>query len=74
MPKSFICVCTFVNGAVFLFHFFVGAGGAMPHLWDVSRMACGMLVPQLGIESRPLAVKPQSPKHLASREFSYFKF
>ena len=56
----------------FLFHFFLG--GAMPHLWDVSGMAYGMLVPQLRIEPRPLAVKAQSPKHLASREFSISDF
>ena len=54
----------------FLFHFFFWWEGAMPHLWDVSGMACRMLVPRLGIEPRPSAVKAQSPKHLASREFS----
>ena len=30
---------------------------------------CGLLVPQLGIEPRPLAVKPLSAKHWTAREF-----
>lgn len=30
---------------------------------------CGLLVPQLGIEPRPLAVKALSAKHWTAREF-----
>jgi len=32
-------------------------------------MACGILVPQPGIEPRPSAVRVQSPNHEAAREF-----
>ena len=32
-------------------------------------MACGILVPQPGIEPRPSAVRVQSPNHWAAREF-----
>ena len=32
-------------------------------------MACGILVPQPGIEPRPLAVKVKSPNHWTAREF-----
>ena len=35
-----------------------------PHL-----AACGIFVPQLGVEPAPLAVKTQSPNHWTSREF-----
>ena len=31
--------------------------------------ACGILVPQPGIEPRPSAVKAQSPNHWTAREF-----
>ena len=31
--------------------------------------ACGILVPQSGIEPAPLAVKAQSPNHWTAREF-----
>ena len=37
-------------------------------------MACGILVPQSGIEPEPLAVKAQSPNHWATREFPSFLF
>ena len=33
------------------------------------RMACGILVPQLGIKPMPSAVKVQSPNHWTGREF-----
>ena len=33
------------------------------------RMACGILVPQPGIEPGPLAMRPQSPNHWTAREF-----
>ena len=32
-------------------------------------MACGILVPQPGIESRPWALKVWSPSHWTTREF-----
>ena len=31
-------------------------------------VACGILIPQPGIEPRPMAVKTQSPKHQTTRE------
>ena len=37
-------------------------------------MACGILVPQPGIEPRPLAGKTQSPNHWNIREFPIFGF
>lgn len=37
-------------------------------------MACGILVPQSGIEPEPLAVKAQSPNHWATRVFPSFLF
>ena len=36
-------------------------------------MACGVLVPQPGIEPGPLSVKAQSPNHWTAREFPIFK-
>ena len=37
--------------------------------------ACGILVPQPGIEHRPPAVKLPSPNHWTTREFHrYFQF
>ena len=36
-------------------------------------VACGILVPQPGIEPRPLAVKEQSPNHWTTREVLFFK-
>ena len=33
--------------------------------------ACGILVPQAGVESRPRAVKALSPNHWTAREFAY---
>ena len=35
--------------------------------------ACGILVPQLGIEAGPLAVKAWNPNHWTAREFPKFK-
>ena len=32
-------------------------------------MACGILVPQSGLEPEPLAVKVQGPNHWTTREF-----
>ena len=38
--------------------------------WSAARhAACGILVPQPGIESRPLAVNERSPNHWPAREF-----
>ena len=37
-------------------------------------MACGILVPWPGIESRPLAVGAQSPNHWTTREFPLTDF
>ena len=38
-------------------------------LFWTHRTACGILVPQPGVEPRLLAVKPQSPNHWPAREF-----
>ena len=35
-------------------------------------MACGILVPQPGIEPRPMAVKAWNPNHWTAMEFSWF--
>ena len=37
----------------------------------LSHMACGILVPQPGIEPGPSAVKAWSPNHWTAREFSF---
>ena len=37
----------------------------------LSHMACGILVPQPGIEPGPSAVKAWSPNHQTAREFSF---
>ena len=37
-------------------------------------MACGILVPQPGIETAPSAVKALSPNHWTAREFLPYKF
>ena len=34
-------------------------------------MACGILVPQPGIEPAPLALKARSPNHWTAREFRH---
>ena len=41
-----------------------GGGG-----WGAHRGACGMLVPQLGIEPGPSAAKAWSPNHVTTGEF-----
>ena len=37
-------------------------------------LACGILVPQPGVEPRCLAVKERSPNHWTAREFLFFFF
>ena len=37
-------------------------------------MAYRTLVPQTGIEPRPLALKAQSPNYWIAREFPFFKY
>ena len=56
------CLCFPLSFIVFglKFRFFI----FWPHL-----AACGIFVPQLGVEPAPLAVKTQSPNHWTSREF-----
>ena len=50
--------CGYEEGLLTMFFFF----------W-LHHSACGILVPQPGIEPRPSAVKAQSPKHWTAREF-----
>ena len=45
-------------------YFHVSSSFFWPH-----QMACGILVPQPGIEPVPLAVKARSPNHWTTREF-----
>jgi len=40
----------------------------------VETVACGILVPQLGIEPGPSAVRAKTPNHWTAREFSKFNF
>ena len=51
--------CVFVEQKCLSFFFF------WPH-----RVACGILVPQPGIEPGPSAVKARSPNHWTAREFA----
>ena len=39
----------------------------------VTHVACGTLVPQLGIESKPPALEAQSPNHWTTREVPLLK-
>ena len=62
-PTSLLCFVIFLFS---LFFFFLGGGG-------VGGVVCCVtfesLVPQPGIDPRPLAVKTQSPTHWIAREF-----
>ena len=56
------CMCAWTG------MFYMGLFG-LAYSCFVSVSACGILVPWLGIEPRPLAVEVQSPNHRTTREF-----
>ena len=53
----------------------LGTSGSYKSIFSFSgHMACGILVPWLGIEPRPSAVRAWHPNHWTTREFSVFAF
>ena len=56
--RALICLSRITDDGIIIFSFLL----ATPHA------ACGILVPQPGVEPVPLAVETQSPKHWTTRE------
>ena len=54
--------------------FFPTCGLSFHFFFPPSHRACGILVPQPGIEFRSMAVKAHSPNHWTTREFWSFHF
>ena len=74
--NMFSCLIGLVVPSLLLFIFKVFQAVMFFFFWSCST-ACRILVPQPGIEPRPLAVKAQGPNHWAARDFprySCFRF